>query len=409
MRALGAIVAQGAQAAVSFALQIIVARMLGIDELGRFAVFYGVLVLATAIVTGLVGDSLVVLDRADARVRGGLAVMLAIAVVSLSVLAAFVSAATGFASPLEAALFGGAVLAFAVEEVVRRLLMTQMRFLRVALIDLIAFAVALGAIIVMRSSLSLAVVLGGIVAGQLLAAVIGWFLLPRAERAPMRLRGADVRAVWRYGAWRALQQTLRPALFTAVRLLVLVALGTAAVGLFDAARTYTSPVMLIVSGMSSFLFVRFAQHAKSSTGAASLAVADRAVGLLILIALVLSAAAWAVSPWAGELLFGVHLDPIAVMSWAVYGTSVALVTPYGALTAVTAKQGVVFLVRLIDTLLGLLGVVVLLLLGVDEGWLPLALAATSALGGIALRIIAHRTAGAKSASTAPHQHAHANG
>lgn len=392
MGALRAIVAQGAQAAVSFALQLLVLRALGVNELGRFAVLYGVLVLATAIVTGLVGDALVVLDRSTPTVRAGLAVMLYIAVVIIAVLAAFISAVTGFVTGWEAGFFGAAIAAFCVEEIVRRLLMTHMMFLRVALIDLLGFTIALAVIFAASSILSLAVILGAILAGQLVAAVVGWFLLPFGERSPIRLRGADLGVVWRYGAWRALQQTLRPAMFTVVRLLVLLAVGTAAVGLLEVARTYTSPVMLVVSGMSSFLFVRFAHQARagSGDGRSGLAVADRAVLALLALSLVLSAGAWFVAPMVGPWLFGVDLDPIAVLAWAAYGTSVALVTPYGALGAVTAKQGVVFLVRLIDTLAGLVGVVVLLMLDVPPAWTPLALAATSVLGGLALRIIAAR-------------------
>ncbi len=68
-RALGALLAQGAQAGVSFVLQVLVARLLGIEELGRFAILYGVIVIATGIVSGVVGDSLVVLDRGDGVVR----------------------------------------------------------------------------------------------------------------------------------------------------------------------------------------------------------------------------------------------------------------------------------------------------------------------------------------------------
>ena len=68
-KALGAVIAQAAQAGIGLLLQILVARLLGIDEYGRFAILYGVVIVATAVVTGLIGDSLVVLERSQRAIR----------------------------------------------------------------------------------------------------------------------------------------------------------------------------------------------------------------------------------------------------------------------------------------------------------------------------------------------------
>lgn len=391
MKAFGAVIAQGIQAAVSFALQILVARLLGIDELGRFAILYGVLVLATAVVTGLVGDSLVVLDRTDPRVRGGLLLTLVTVVFGLSVVAILVAALSGFADPVTALLFGAAVAAFTVEEIVRRLLMAHMRFIRVALIDFLGFEVAIIVILLSSASLSLGVFLGAIAAGQIVAAVTGLFLLPASERVACRLRGADVRSVWGYGTWRAMQQMLRPGQFTLVRLLVLGAAGATAVGLLEAARTYTSPVLLVVGGLSSFLFVRFAQNRAVHTPAVRLRQADRAVVTLLILSMVLGAVALLLAPLFGPLLFAAPLDPIAVICWIVYGASVALVTPYGALAAVSSRQSMAFMIRAADTVVGLIAVMVLLAIGMPAAWAPLVLAGGSVMGGIALRVLAQRT------------------
>jgi hypothetical protein len=128
---------------VSLALQILVARLLGIADYGRFAILYGVIVLASGVVTGLVGDALIVLDRADRRIRAGLEVWLAIAAATSAALAAAVAAASGFASPAEAGLFALAMIAFVVEEIVRRLLMAGYAFSRVIAADLTGFVISL--------------------------------------------------------------------------------------------------------------------------------------------------------------------------------------------------------------------------------------------------------------------------
>jgi hypothetical protein len=79
-----------------------------------------------------------------------------------------------------------------------------------------------------------------------------------------------------------------------------------------------------------------------------------------------------------------------LVAWLVFGL-VAVVTPYGALSAVAGRQRVVFLVRLSDTLLGLVLTVVIVLVGGSPALIPFALAAASALGGVALRWIAANT------------------
>lgn len=385
-KALGAVIAQAAQAGIGLLLQILVARLLGIEEYGRFAILYGVVIVATAVVTGLVGDTLVVLDRSRRVIRAGLEAMLLMTSVVLAVGAFLIAWLTGFSDVLESALFAVALAAFAVEEIVRRLLIAHMSFVRTAMTDVAGFVVALAIILVVHltGTLSLAAFLGGIAAGQIVATFVGWMLVPKADRHLVGLGGADVAAVWRYGMWRGLQQVLRPSLFTVVRLLVLAGAGLAAVGLLEAARTYTSPLILVIGGLSSFLFVRFAgQHKAGRAG--SVREADRVVVFLVIGTLLMSVIAVVLIPWVSPLLFDVQVDPLAVIAWLAYGMSVAIVTPYGALGAVGGRQVAVFVIRLSDTLLAILAAVVMLVLGAEPSTLPFALAGASMLGGLGLR------------------------
>ncbi|KAA0960167.1 hypothetical protein FQ142_15130 [Microbacterium sp. ANT_H45B] len=387
-KALGAVIAQAAQAGIGLLLQILVARLLGIEEYGRFAILYGVVIVATAVVTGLVGDSLVVLERSQRAIRAGLELMLLITSVLLAVGSFLIAWLTGFSDVLESALFALALAAFAVEEIVRRMLIAHLSFVRTALTDLAGFVVALAVILTVHATgtLTLAAFLGGIAAGQVAAAFIGWRLMPRSERHLVGLRGADLAAVWRYGMWRGLQQVLRPSLFTVLRLLVLAGAGLTAVGLLEAARTYTSPLILVISGLSSFLFVRFADQHKAGAGG-SVREADRVVLFLLLGTVLMSVVAVVLIPWVSPLLFDVQVDPLAVIAWLAYGMSVAIVTPYGALGAVGGRQIAVFVIRLSDTILAIAAAVVMIALGAEASTLPFALAVASMLGGLGLRAL----------------------
>ncbi|MFE6995694.1 lipopolysaccharide biosynthesis protein [Microbacterium sp. NPDC057659] len=389
--ALAAVTAQGIQAAVSFVLQILVLRLLGVSDYGRFAILYGVIVLAMAVISGLVGDSLVVLHREQHRIRAALELMTLWTSLGAAIISAGIALLTGFVDAVEAAVFGLALLLFSVMEVVRRLLVAHLRFLRAAMGDVIGLVCALAVVLPFwhGSGLALWTFLAAMAVGQAVAILVGWRMLPREERSLVRPGSPDLGAVWRYGSWRALQQTLRPGLFTVVRMLVQAFAGIAAVGLLEAARTYVSPLTLVVGSFSSLLFVRFAERAKAG-GRGSLREADRVVLLLLLLSVVLGGVALVLAPVVGPLVFDIHLDQVSVISWVAYGMSIAMVTPYGALSAVSGRQMVVFLIRLGDTVLGIVLTALALALGAPFEVAPFLLAIASLLGGIGLRIVAAR-------------------
>jgi O-antigen/teichoic acid export membrane protein len=169
-----------------------------------------------------------------------------------------------------------------------------------------------------------------------------------------------------------------------VRLSVGAAAGLAAVGLLEAARTYVAPVMLVIAGLTSFLFVDYARDAALEMRT-RLRRADRAVGALLLLTAAMAIVALALMGWAGPLLFGVELDALSVIGWLAYASSVAAVTPYGSLAAVVGRQSRVFAIRTGDTVLSVLLVGGALWLGAEPRITPLLLAAGSLLGGLAIR------------------------
>jgi O-antigen/teichoic acid export membrane protein len=386
--AIGAVGAQGAQALASFTLQVLVARTLGLDGLGTFAIIYGVMVLVAAIATGFVGDSLVVLPRREPPVRSALQQFsLGFAVLG-GVAAGLVAAASGLVLWSQAWVVAVAVALFCLEELMRRLLMANVAFWRVAAIDLVAFAGSLAVIgaVAALGTLTLESFLLAISAGQVAAIGLGIMLLPRSDRFVVGMMRGGHRAVTGYGSWRASQQLLRPALLTAVRTIVTIMLGLTATGLLEAARVFVAPAMLVVSGLTSFLFVRYAQDPGAKLSI-QLPRADRTVGALLLITVLLGGILVAALPLFGELLFGTAPPLAAVLGWLAYTASVSAVTPYGALAAVRGRQALVFAIRAGDTILSVAGVAALFLLDGPLEAVPLVLAAGSILGGLAIRAI----------------------
>ena len=367
-------------------------RVLGFDDYGRYAVLYGIVILVMAVLSGLVGDSLVVLHREEPRIRAALEGFTLLMSFCGAVVAASAATLLRFADPLEGLAFGVGLVSYTFMEIVRRLLIAHMMFIRAAVSDAIGFACTAAVLLTGHwlNGLSLWIVLSATAAGQAVGCLVGWRMLPLCERFLVPLRQPDFAAVWRYGSWRGLQQTLRPAMFTVVRVLVIGFASLAAVGLLEAARTYVSPLMLVVGSLSSLLFVRFADHAKAGrTG--SLREADRVVAALLVLSIVLGGIALLLAPWAGPFIFDIELDRLSVIGWIAYGISVAMVTPYGALSAVTGHQTTVFFVRLADTSLAVGIVAAALAAGSTFRTVPFVLAGASLLGGAVLRHIAARS------------------
>jgi O-antigen/teichoic acid export membrane protein len=265
--------------------------------------------------------------------------------------------------------------------------MANMGFWRVAAIDLAAFVGTLATVgLMLLGTVTLSAFLVAIAVGQVVAIGLGAILLPRSDRFVVGFTGGGYRTVAGYGSWRASQQLLRPALLTVVRTMVTVFLGLAATGLLETARVYVAPAMLVISGLTSFLFVSYAKGRTSSV-ALQLKKADRAVGALLGITVVMGGLLVLLLPWLGPLLFGTSPQIAAVLGWLAYTASVSAVTPYGALAAVGGRQALVFAIRLTDTLISAVAVAVLLALGGGAALAPVALAIGSIAGGMGIRWI----------------------
>jgi O-antigen/teichoic acid export membrane protein len=386
-RATGAIAGQVGQAAAGLVLQVAAARSLGAAGLAAFSLVYGALVLVTAVASGMVGDSLTVLDRHDPRVRAGLHVWELLLAGGAGVAGAVLAGATGLLPPVGAVVLGLAVTAFVFEDTLRRVLMAAGRYWSLPAVDLTSLAVSLLALVACAATgeLTLTSFLVALLAGQTAAGLAAWLLAPAHERPRGPFRAPDLRAVLAFGAWRAAGQTVRPGLLTALRLVVVGAVGAAGYGPLEAARVYTAPTLVVVAGIGSFLLPHYVAH-RDRPAAAAVRAADRAACSLAAAVAAITGVLLALQPLLGPLLTGgdYPMPTLAVAGWGAYAVAAAFLVPYSGVATVHRRQRRVLALRLLE-LAALLPVAGLLLLGAGAAWTPLVLAAGPLLSALAVR------------------------
>lgn len=386
-RATGAAIAQMLQAVGSFGLQIAAAWTLGAAGLGLLSLCLGVIVMATALTSGMVGDSLVVLDRADRRIRAALQAW-ALILGSLGGLMAGAGMALSWLNLGQAGLFAAALVAFQFEELIRRLLMAHLLFWRLIVVDSVAVGTTLAVVAGwhMLGTLSLGAFFVAMVAGQTVGIVVGIALLPAVERRWVGMRGAALKRVAGFGIWRSAQVTVPPAVLTAARLLITLFAGGAVLGLVEAARILVAPLLLVVQGLGSYLFSSYARdaglgqqvlYARAWRASLAMIAGVSTLGIIIV----------AITPTLGEVITGsqFEVERGTVAAWTLYVAASASLQPFASLAAVLGRQRRVFLCRTMDAMfgVGLLGV--LLGVGLSAAWAPLALACGLFVGGVLVR------------------------
>ncbi len=99
---------------------------------------------------------------------------------------------------------GVALVAFQLEELVRRVFMATMRFWRLVVIDSAAVVSALAVIGIWTAFAPVAIItfFTALGVGQLIGIGVGVAMLPVPERTLVSLRGAAIKTVAGFGAWR---------------------------------------------------------------------------------------------------------------------------------------------------------------------------------------------------------------
>jgi O-antigen/teichoic acid export membrane protein len=391
--ATGALAGQVTQALAGLVLQVAAARFLGAAGLATFALVYGLVVLVTAVASGMVGDSLTVLDRAAPRVRGALHVWSVLVAGGAGLLGAVAAAVTGVVPGWVAVVLGLAVVAFVLEDTLRRLLMANGRYWSLPAVDMTSLVVALATLVLCRAAgnLTLASFMLALLAGQTAAGIVAWWRAPADDRPRGPWRAPDLGAVWSFGIWRAAAQTIRPGLLTGLRLVVVAAVGAAAYGPLEVSRVYTAPTLTVVAGLGSFLLPHYVAMGRASAHdrpvTRALRSADRVALRLAGTVAVISLLAVLLQPVVEPLLTGgdYPMPVLAVAGWGAYAIAGAILLPYSGVATVQRRQRRVLGFRLLEFVA--LGVVALVVFLVDggEAWAPLALAAGPLLAAASVR------------------------
>ena len=379
---------------MNFAIQIVAAHLLGARGLGQVALCLGVIVLGGAVTSGVVGDSLTVLDRHDTRIRGAL---LWWAVMLIGTTSAVAAAALHYAvglSARDAVFFAAASVSFQTAEVMRRVFMATLRFWYLIVVDTVALLASLASLVVLVAERRVAVgtFLVAIAVGQTMACLAAYSLLPKHDRALVLPRRGARRAVAAFGLWRGAQVAINPAVLTAARFLVVFAAGSAALGELEAARIFVAPAILIVQGLGSYLLASYARDrdvplaslvSRATSAALGMGGATVAAGLLLALA----------APTAGHLVSGpsFHVANLAVLGWGAYAASLATLQPFASLAAARGRPRAVLAVRCADAAVST-GVLLALLLplGLPPEAAPFALATGPVLGGLLTRHVVLR-------------------
>ncbi len=361
------------------------ARSLGAAGFGSYQVLLAALVTVTAVQSGWIGDSLTVLDRTDATVRGALAAAQAV----------FLIAGTAIAVVVALAVDGGGavVLAFAVaqtfwllEDTIRRLFMARMRFWGLVLNDLVYLVASLGSLgLLSRGAgpLTLADVLLSTAVGALAAVAAGRLQLPAQDFDPGRVTRAELRRVAGFAGWRSAQAGLRPLATLIVRIAVAGLAGAAALGQLQAARLLLAPVQTALAGVGSYLLPAYRREPPGTGLTAPRALVRQTVALVGAVGVATGVVLLAADALSALLFSGaVEVDHLAVAAWGAWSAAFAAGLPVMTAALVRLRSRWVFVVRSVDLAIGVL--LSLLVLSVaDTRWVPFA-AAVGMLVAVAL-------------------------
>lgn len=351
--------AQFTQALTSLALSMVAVRALDPAGFGQYSLIISTLLVMTGLTTGLVGDSLTVLDRHRPDLRYALQVTAVGGALVCAGLVASLGIRLGWFSMQAAPVILLAVLCFLIEDILRRTLMASFRFAAVLLVDLSYAAVAAAVLSATWwfDLLGLPMIFVAMAIGQSVAIIVAVALLPKEDRYLVRRSRGGMRTVLSFGGWRASLGVIGPARQWGARVIVAAAAGLAAVGTLEANRMLVAPVLLAVQGLGSAILVTYSREFRIDPSRL-LRSADRDALVLFFGAILAVGAILPAAPILGQLLLGSTelVDPRAIIGWGLVAVGIAASLPFATLTSVAGVPRTVVGIRLIDLVLSLVGV-----------------------------------------------------
>lgn len=384
----------------SLILQVFAARSLGANGYGAFAIVTATLVAINAIHSGWVGDALIVLDRFDRSIRGGLELSQVIGTGLGFAAAAAVVLALQLVHVAGAVLFAVMVALWLTEELGRRLFMARREFWLLALNDALYVAATLAALslcAVVLDQLTLVTFVVAMATGSVVATAHAIVQLPATEFRTASLSVSGLREVTRFAVWRAAQAGLKPLVLLCVRVAVASFASRAVLGAIEAARLLLAPATSFVSGVGSYLLSHYSPNTGEGPPVVRPKTVYKAMGVLVAIVLIIGAVALALlEPLTSMLTSGRYpIDAVVVVGWICYAVAFAAGVPPSLVLVARRASRQVFLVRIADSAVGLSLVVTVLLFDTVR-LVPYALAAGGLLGAALLSTRVWRSAGTAS-------------
>jgi O-antigen/teichoic acid export membrane protein len=384
-----AVLSQFLNAGGSFVLQIVAARTLGARGYGSFALCTATLILISAVHSAWIGDTLTVLDRFDLDIRRALVTSHIVSVAASALTAVVVGLSIGHLSARGTVVFAGLCAAWAIEETGRRVLGARLQFWQLVINDsiyvVVTLIVALGSRLVLHR-FSLDAMLASMGVGAVAAVLADLVQLPAHERQIPKPGLTALRLVNAFAVWRAGQAGLRPLSLLVMRILVVAFASREALASVEASRLALAPVIAFVSGASSFLLPLFAVEERSERRSVSVRTATvLLVGAVVVYGAIIVAVSGQLSHFLAAGSF--RIDRATVVSWTAFTAAFAFGLPSAAVLVARRRPRVVFVTRLVDSLLGT-AVAAGFILAVHPGYAPAGMAIGMVVSGAVLYVMA---------------------
>ena len=355
--------------------------------LGRFSLLFSALLIVVALQTSWVGDSLVVLDRADAGIKRGIDTAQWVFTAAGGIAGGLVALASG-SSTGEALSFALLTTMWLLEEYGRRAFMARLDFLGLAKNDGTYLLVAASAIAAVKiwGTPTLTSIFLCMAAAAATAFVAGSLALPRHERLRWaRSDRSDFVAVAKFGAWRSAQSGLGMVGGFIVRVVVVAMGSTNLLGELELGRLVVAPLFTLVAASSNALLPLFSQNRHDDARMAQLSrVTLVGIGSVTFAygALVLSLTGTFVQLVGGS---DARTGRLVIAGWLLQALIVGVTTPVFASALVRGSSSLVFWTKGAGVLVSTAGAWIAMLV-VRPSLVPISLGVGLAVGaGLLIR------------------------
>ncbi|MFD2092786.1 hypothetical protein [Blastococcus deserti] len=371
---------QAATSLTNLLVSLAVAALLGPSEFGLYSLAFAALLLATALQTGWVGDTLTVLgERVQVAARWWQHVVTAAAASIIFPVAILLGM-----NRAEGLALSCLTVVWLYEEYGRRRLMAALRFGSQGVNDLIYGTVTGVAVAGLHGTnkLSVTTVLLAMAAGGCAAVLHAQLLLPRKTRIWSSFGELAFRAeVFRYGVWRSAQAGLGSAQTLAVRYATAAGVSLSALGSLELARLVAAPLMTALAGFASVLLTTTSaeEHLGRRRHRSGRLTALLTVPTAVYTALVL----WQFDAIAKVVGDGYQPDRWSLAGWLLVALIIGLTQTVSVRALIELPSRTTFVLRTWGTVIGTVTATACALGGLVAG-VPFGLAAGTVIAGLLL-------------------------